>query len=73
MDVHGRQVGNHTGSGIRYEDLHPAANPFEVYEAPPGGQWTMRAPTTVDPVCAPLLDSFYMYLQTLPPWEADLL
>lgn len=73
MDAHGRQVGNHTASGIRYEDLHPSANPVEVNEAP-DGQWTMRAPTTVvDPDRAPAFGSFYTYLQMLRPWEADLL
>ena len=73
VDEHNRQVGDHTTTGIRYEDLHPEANPTEIYEAP-GGQWSMRTPTTVAvPASAPAPDTFVAYLETLPPWEADLL
>ena len=61
-------------SSIRYEDIHPEANPVEVQEAPDGQSWRMSNPTVcVVPPCTPSYDSFSSYVHTLTPWESDLL
>ena len=74
VDATGRQAESTICPCIRYEDLHPAATPTEVYEAP-DGRWTMRhAPAVLDPEPVPMYESFEYYVHTLPPWwEADLL
>ena len=60
-------------SSLRYEDLHPLANPADVYEAP-DGVWTVRSVTAVaEPAGVPVYESFHSYIQNLPTWEADLL
>ena len=74
VDETGRQVVSPTTcSNIRYEDLHPNANPTEVYESP-DGHWTRKTPTSVlVPEPTPTYNSFKSYVYTLQPWEADLL
>jgi hypothetical protein len=58
---------------IRCEDLHPNAAPVDIYEAP-DGTWTLRSITTViPPELTPTYNTFSEYIQTLPPWEADIL
>ena len=72
-DVAGRQIGPQLKPNLRYEDLHPDANPVEAYEAP-DGQWTARKATeTITPAGATAYDSLDGYFQQLQPWEADLL
>lgn len=68
-----RLIGPQIKPATQYEDLHTASTPADVYEAP-DGHWTVWRETTVlplDPV--PEYESFHSYIQTLPPWEADLL
>ena len=73
MDATRRQVEPPIPLSLRYEDLHPDANPADVYEAP-DGVWTVRTVSEVAaPVGSPVYNSFLTYTQTLPRWEADLL
>ena len=73
IDATGRQLGTQIKPNLRVDDLHPAAIPAEVYEAP-DGNWTVRKGTTLlQPDPAPELESFHGYIKTLPPWEADIL
>ena len=73
VEERSRRVGSQIVSSIRYENLHPAANPVEVYDSP-DGQWMMRIATErVDPQEAPVFDSFQTFINTLPSWEGDLL
>ena len=46
VDERSRQVSPRILDTIRYEDIHPEANPVEVYEAR-DGQWMARLPTKV--------------------------
>ena len=73
LDANCRQVVSHRPTTLRYEDLHPAADPAEVYEAP-DGQWAVRTvPHVLEPERTPTYDSFDSYIRTLPPWETDIL
>ena len=45
----------------------------EVYESP-DGKWTVKTVTSVvEPDRRPEYETFYEYIRTLSPWEADLL
>ena len=73
LDATCRQVVSHRPTTLRYEDIHPAAAPADVYEAP-DGQWAVRAVTHVlEPERTPTYNSFDSYIRTLPPWETDIL
>jgi hypothetical protein len=73
VDKWSRQVSSQLLTSIRYDDIHPKANPVEVYEAP-DGQWMTRLPTACAvPPSIPSHDSFSSYVQILSTWEGNLL